>query len=408
VLQDASGSEFQLFFDVLRKLPHSEGSTELLDVVVDQIESNPDFKPEEQHVSLLLTCLRLAQPYYQKGQSSVRMAQYLADKVFPVFTQLSEQQQSQLIKQTAELTPYASGDDAKVLLKPVYDLLLVHAPLTNEAKTHFTITEAVLLMFHHLAPKAAGQLRSLCGITIMTGQPSDLVGEPSVDRRKDLDARLKLLEESTKAYVAKVRHALDILQKEMASTKDAAKKEELNTKKVTLDVALKTTQNVQTLAQGLLKPTPTFLKLGPSWKSVSKSQPHEAAKATTPTGKRRILTLTNKPAQPKPTTTVPRQHIATTAASKPAAVPKPTVTSKPAAASVAKPAAAAKPLATTDNTSEKKQRPSFSQVYVPPSRQGGVGGGGGGVVKRKESEDGNDTSAAANKKFKGRGTRTFS
>ena len=38
----------------------------------------------------------------------------------------------------------------------------------------------------------------------MTGQPSDLAGEPAVDRRKDLEQRLQALEKSTKADIAKV------------------------------------------------------------------------------------------------------------------------------------------------------------------------------------------------------------
>lgn len=42
----------------------------------------------------------------------------------------------------------------------------------------------------------------------MTGQPSDLAGEPNMEARKDLETRLKLIEENTKVYVAKVCGAI--------------------------------------------------------------------------------------------------------------------------------------------------------------------------------------------------------
>lgn len=44
ILQDASGTEFQLFFDLLRTLPVNANSSELLDVVVDQLEASAEFK----------------------------------------------------------------------------------------------------------------------------------------------------------------------------------------------------------------------------------------------------------------------------------------------------------------------------------------------------------------------------
>lgn len=390
VLQDASGHEFQIFFDFLRSFPVNSDSNELLDVVATQIESNADFKPEEQHVNVLVTCLKLVQPFYQKGITSVRIAQYLANKMFPVINQLNEAQQSLVIKQLVELVPHISGDEAKELVKPVYDLLLAHAPIANEAKTNFTHTEAALLLFHHIAPKAPGQLRTLCGITIMTGQPSDLAGEPAVDRRKDLEARLKVLEEGTKAYVVKVKHALDILQKDLVTAKDAAKKEELHTTKATLDVALKTTQNIQSLAQALHKESPVFLKLTPSWKTTAGKQP-EVKKADV-VGKRRMLSLKSSAPKPAAKPAPAKATPAPTAKASPTLKPSPKIAAKPA------------PTTTTTTATEEKKaaRPAFNTVYVPPSRGGQTV-----LTKRKDNEEvATPATTGESKKFKGRGTRT--
>lgn len=83
----------------------------------------------------------------------MRIAQYLANKVFPALSKLSDGQRTSVIKQITEIAPYISGDDAKVLLKPAYEFLLAHAPLTNDTKTNFTFTEAGLSLFHHIGPK---------------------------------------------------------------------------------------------------------------------------------------------------------------------------------------------------------------------------------------------------------------
>jgi hypothetical protein len=54
-------------------------------------------------------------------------------------------------------------------------------------------------------PQAPGSLRGLCGINVVTGQPSSMSTELAVDKKKDLDARLKHLEDTTsKNYVQPV------------------------------------------------------------------------------------------------------------------------------------------------------------------------------------------------------------
>ncbi|KAI3748639.1 hypothetical protein L6452_11878 [Arctium lappa] len=55
---------------------------------------------------------------------------------------------------------------------------------------NFTYVECLLYTFHHLANKAPNATNNLCGYKIVTGQPSDRLGEDFTEFYKDFTERL--------------------------------------------------------------------------------------------------------------------------------------------------------------------------------------------------------------------------
>ena len=54
---------------------------------------------------------------------------------------------------------------------------------------NFTYVECLLYTFHHLAHKVPNATNSLCGYKIVTGQPSDRLGEDFSELNKDFTER---------------------------------------------------------------------------------------------------------------------------------------------------------------------------------------------------------------------------
>lgn len=91
----------------------------------------------------------------------------LAARVLPAFEQLKELQQVELIHKLTDVVGHMNADDAKVLLPPLYELLLAHIPAANSAadqehKINFSIVESALYIFHVLATKVIPPRRGLC------------------------------------------------------------------------------------------------------------------------------------------------------------------------------------------------------------------------------------------------------
>src|SRR5690348_13349614 len=114
---------------------------------------------------------------------------FLAEKVVPAFDAITEAQKLPLLMLIAEMSVYSLADEARVILPAIYDLFCSHVP-TNQTdiKINYTHIECLLYIFHQLASKAPGSLKNVCGIKIMTGQPSDYEGneEEMEKKRKDL------------------------------------------------------------------------------------------------------------------------------------------------------------------------------------------------------------------------------
>jgi hypothetical protein len=363
-----SAKEFQLFTDLLCNLKiYSKGSaaSELLDLLAD---INANFSISEEALAKLTTCTQSAAEFYQRGASSEKFTEIIATKALPGYGEMKEQHQVEFIQRLTEIAPHLNATDAKILLPPLYDLILTQIPLPpaigegqlEDPKINFSIVESALYIFHTLAAKAPGSLRGICGINVMTGQPSSMSTELAVDKKKDLDKRLKHLEETTsKNYV----QPMEVVRKNLLK---ATTPEDIQKKNI-IDIALKATHNVLLLSQNLLHKNPTF---GAITKNL-------------------VLSYTlnknaKKPAH-QPQQSAPSQGKATGTASRVQAT-KPTTT-------------------TTPTTGGPSARPAFGNVYVPPNRAGNQG------PKKRSSAD--DTPAAAPeqaeqaKKHKGRGSSKF-
>jgi len=191
--------------------------------------------------------------------------------------------------------------------------------------------------------------------------------ELAVDKKKDLDARLKHLNETTsKNYV----QPMEKVRKELIK---ATSPEDVQ-KKGIIEIALKATHNVLLLAQNLSHKNPTF---GAITKNL-------------------VLSFKlGKPAKKQPQIQHVAQQSKQTKDTKPAPSTKPTPTTTTAATT------------TTTGTA----RPAFNNVYVPPNRQQGQAGQGGqrGIqTKKRGSVDGiEEVQSEQPKKHKGRGSSKF-
>jgi len=319
---------------------YSKGSaaSELLDLLAD---INDSFVATEEASAKLTTCVQSAADFYQRGATSEKFTGILASKALPAFEEMKEQHQVELIQRLTEIAPHLNAADAKTLMPPLYALILTQIPLPPAAgegqpedpKINFSIVESALYIFHTLSAKAPGSLRGICGINVVTGQPSSMSTELAVDKKKDLDARLKHLEETTsKNYV----QPMEVVRKSLSKP---VSPEEIQKKNI-IDVALKATQNVLLLARNLLHKNPTF-------GAITKNLVLSFTLVKTTKKRAQTHNSTNQIKQTK------EMKATTTQPTKPT---KPTKPTQPT-------------TTTTTTTNTSTARPGFKGVYVPPNRQ---------------------------------------
>lgn len=197
-VEDVNGKEFRMFMGILASLKRYQtdaGVQELVDIVAEQAAMTQDFSPADpESVERLAVCLSIAVPLFGRRGSPSRFARYLAEQVLPKFDALEESFKVTLLKAVAELSPHVHADEARALLRPVYTLLLQHMPPKPAEgaplpEIHFSFVEALLYAFHQIAPKCYGALYPVCGIKILTGQPSDYTGENHSAKLEDFKNR---------------------------------------------------------------------------------------------------------------------------------------------------------------------------------------------------------------------------
>ncbi|MCO5606997.1 hypothetical protein L7F22_061188 [Adiantum nelumboides] len=283
-LQDVTGAEFKMFMDFLKGLfifgekASSEQIQELLEIVEGQADLDAQFNVSDtDHIDRLMSCLYLALPIYMRGASNSKFLNYINKHLLPVFDKLSNERQLDLLKNLAESSPHASAQDARSLLPSILQLLQNYMPKRKiSEEVNYTFVECLLYTFHQLASKTPNTTNSLCGYKIVTGQPSDRLGEDFSDLFKDFTERLTVVEELAKATKKKLTQGIGEFGKAMAAAKDEAAKSELRAKQTKTTLGMRTCSNILSLTQPLHEKSPVFLgdkRITLSWKEAPKASP---------------------------------------------------------------------------------------------------------------------------------------
>ncbi|XP_028116241.1 apoptosis inhibitor 5-like protein API5 isoform X2 [Camellia sinensis] len=245
------------------------------------------------HIDRLISCLHMALPFFTRGASSNRFLNYLNKNIVPVFDKLPEERKVDLLKNLAECSPYVTPQDSRQLLPSVVQLLKKHMVRRKVEEINFTFIECLLYIFHHLAHKTPNATNSLCGYKIVTGQPSDRLGEDFSEYYKDFTERLRTIDDLTKAMVKKLNQGMTEHNKAMAAAKTDEEKDIIKRQKQNSTIGLQTCNNILALIQPLHSKSPSFIgdrKINLSWKEAAKPSVPAIAPVA---GKKRAAAATN-------------------------------------------------------------------------------------------------------------------
>ncbi|PNY06266.1 apoptosis inhibitor 5-like protein [Trifolium pratense] len=330
-LDDVTGVEFRMFMDFLKSLslfgekcPH-ERIKELIGVVEEQAELELEFKvADADHNDRLISCLHMALPIVVRGASSSNFMNFINKKIIPVFDQLPGERKVDLLRSLAEFSPFTTPQDSRQMLPSIVQLLKKYMTWKKTGEEmNFTYVECLLYTFHHLAHKVPNATNSLCGYKIVTGQPSDRLGEDFSEQYNDFTERLvqlvrswlmlrkgvgstpvvgvrtslvgdmlKNVEEFTRATIKKLTQGMSENNKSLADAKTDEEKEKIKTKKQNATTGLRTCNNILTMTKPLHAKAPSFIgdkRINLSWKEATKT-----ASTTTPAvGAKRPATAGN-------------------------------------------------------------------------------------------------------------------
>ncbi|KAI3741678.1 hypothetical protein L1987_59352 [Smallanthus sonchifolius] len=291
-LQDVTGAEFKMFMDFLKSLSifgekaSTESVQELVEIIEGQADLDAQFSVSDgDHVDRLISCLYMALPFFIRGASSSKFLNYLNKHILPVFDKLPEERKVDLLKNLAESSPYAAPQDSRQILPSVVQLLKKYMPRRKTGEEmNFTYVECMLCTFHHLANKAPNATNSLCGYKIVTGQPSDRLGEDFTEFYKDFTERLSCVEDLTKATMKKLTQGMGQQNKASTAISDE-EKAKIKIRKQNATTGLRTCNNILAMTQPLHAKSPSFIgdkRINLSWNEAVKI----VAPANTSGGKR--------------------------------------------------------------------------------------------------------------------------
>ncbi|XP_011045889.1 PREDICTED: apoptosis inhibitor 5-like [Populus euphratica] len=300
--EDVTGAEFRMFMDFLKKLSifgdkaPSERMKELVGIIEGQADLDSAFDvthvSDTDHIDRLISCLYMALPFFLRGASSSRFLNYLNKHIIPVFDKLPEERKLDLLKALAEISPFTLPQDSRQILPSVVQLLKKYMPRRKSGEEmNFTYVECLLYAFHHLAHKAPNATNSLCGYKIVTGQPSDRLGEDFSEYYTDLTERLSGVEDLTRATMKKLTQGMAEQNKAMAAAKSDEAKDSIKTQKQNTTTGLRTCNNILAMTKPLHSKTPLFIgdkSINLSWKEVAK--PSVPSTAVSAGGKRPAAT----------------------------------------------------------------------------------------------------------------------
>ncbi|TYG66295.1 hypothetical protein ES288_D06G256700v1 [Gossypium darwinii] len=280
-LGDVTGAEFRMFMDFLKSLSifgekaPPERLKELIGIIEGQADLDAQFDVSDaDHIDRLISCLFMAIPFFVRGAPGSKFLNYLNKHIIPVFDKLPEERKLDLLKALAEISPYTTPQDSRQVLPSVVQLLKKYMPRRKTGEeTNFTYVECLLFSFHHLAHKAPNASNSLCGYKIVTGQPSDRLGEDFSEYYKDFTERLSSVEDLTRATIKKLTQGMAEHNKAMAAAKSDEAKDNIKTLKQNTTTGLRTCNNILVMTKPLHLKTPAFIgdkSVNLSWKEAIK------------------------------------------------------------------------------------------------------------------------------------------
>lgn len=280
-LQDVTAVEFKMFMDFLKSLSlfgqnaPLERVQELVEIIEGQADLDAQFDASDgDHIDRFISCLQMALPFFVRGASSSKFVTYLSKQIIPVFEKLLDERKLDLLKNLAECSPYATPQDSRQILPSVVQLLKKYMVRRKIEEINFVHVECLLYTFHHLAHKTPNATNSICGYKIVTGQPSDRLGEDFSDQHKDFTERLSTIEDLARSMIKKLTQGMADQNKAMVAAKTEEEKENIKIQKQNATSGLRSCNNILAMAQPLRSKSPSFIgdhkKINLSWKEVTK------------------------------------------------------------------------------------------------------------------------------------------
>ncbi|CAL9200338.1 unnamed protein product, partial [Musa hybrid cultivar] len=296
-LQDVTGAEFKLFMDFLRSFSifgvgvPPEHIQELIEIIEGQADLDAQFNVEDiDHIDRLISCMCMALPFFARGASSSKFLSYINKHILPVFDKLPEERKLDLLKNVAVSSPYATAQDSRQLLPSIVTLLKKYMPRRKTEGPKYDYLECLFFSFHHLAHKTPNSTNSLCGYKIVTGQPSDRLGEDFSENYKDFTERLSSTEEVVKNAIKKLTQGMADHNKALSVAKTEEEKANIKTEQQKTTTALHNCNNILAMTQLLHAKAPLFIgdnKINLSWK-----EPMKQSKAAAPVNGSRSTSAT--------------------------------------------------------------------------------------------------------------------
>ncbi|CAL5022306.1 unnamed protein product [Urochloa decumbens] len=304
-VQDVTGSEFELFMGFLRSLSifgdsaPKESFQELIEIIQAQADLDSQFNVSDiDHIERWISCMYMAIPIFMRGASSSKFLNYFVKQIVPAFEKIPEEKKLDLLKTIAASSPYAAAQDSRQLLPSVVQLLKKYMPGKRVEDINHNYVECLLYTFHHLAHKTPNTTNSLCGYKIVTGQPSDRLGEDFSEHYKDFTERLTGTEETVRAASKRLTQGMAEFNKAISSAKTEEEKTKIKGDQQTATRTMRSYNNILAMTQPLRTKSPPFIgdkKITLSWMEQPKKP-----EATTAGGKRsQPATNGNGPANKK-------------------------------------------------------------------------------------------------------------
>ncbi|KAJ3686159.1 hypothetical protein LUZ61_015323 [Rhynchospora tenuis] len=279
-LQDVTGSEFKLFIDFLKSLKmFGDGASpdnirELIEIIEAQADLDAQFNVTDvDHIDRLVSCMYMALPFYTKGASSSKFVSYCNKHIIPVLDKLPEEKRIGLLKTVAASSKYASAQDSRQLLPSIVQLLTKYMPGKKAEEMSYDYVECLLYAFHHLAHKTPNTTNSLCGYKIVTGQPSDRLGEDFSEKYKDFTERLTATEETVRQTMKKLTQGMSEHNKALSAAKTDEAKANIKAEQQKTTTKLRICNNILALTKPLHVKSPSFIgddKISLSWLEPAK------------------------------------------------------------------------------------------------------------------------------------------